>query len=414
MTESVVIAGGGLAGGAAACLLARAGRKVVLLERETGPVDKICGEFLSIEAQTILRDLGLDLLSLGAQPIDRVRLIRRGACVETALPFGALGLSRKTLDEALLLRAASLGAQVRRGQTINEIKDAEPITLNVAGREPVTTATLFLATGKHEVRGERRSLRAEPEDLVGFKAYFQLAPRQDDALRGYVEVMMWPDAYAGLQRVEGGRANLCMLVKRSRLLRAGGNWDILLQDLCATQPHLASRLQGATALSPRPISIFRVPFGFVHRASKSDKVGVFRLGDQIGVIPSFTGDGMSIALHSAIVASDYCLRGLSAAAYHRQMRKDIAPQIACATGLYGLMANSTGQALIMMMTRHWPRLLALMAALTRIPERALGKSSVLDLGQRVSSDGDTSPVCLERNPRNDSHFMVKLRVKTSN
>ena len=384
MKEGVVIAGGGLAGATAACLLARAGRKVVVLERETGPVDKICGEFLSIEAQTILRDLGLDLLAMGAQPIDRVRLIRRGACVETALPFRALGLSRKTLDEALLVRAASLGAQVRRGQTITEITGAEPIRLNVAGMDAVTTSTLFLATGKHEVRGERRTLRGEPEDLVGFKAYFQLTSQQDEALRGYVEVMMWPDGYAGLQLVEGGRANLCLLVKRSRLLRAGGSWDKLLQDLCATQPHLASRLEGATAFCPRPISIFRVPFGFVHRESKSDKAGLFRLGDQIGVIASFTGDGMSIALHSAIVACDYYLRGLPAIAYHRHMRKDISPQIACADWLYGFMANTAGQSLIMMVAELWPGSLGFAASLTRIPQRALTSRMTPDVNEYTS------------------------------
>ena len=48
MSEAVVI-GGGLAGGAVATLLARAGREVTLIEREASPVDKVCGEFLSFQ-----------------------------------------------------------------------------------------------------------------------------------------------------------------------------------------------------------------------------------------------------------------------------------------------------------------------------------------------------------------------------
>jgi len=68
MSEAVIV-GGGLAGGAAAIQLARASHGVHLLERECEPVDKICGEFLSIEAQRALDRLGIDLDRLGASRI---------------------------------------------------------------------------------------------------------------------------------------------------------------------------------------------------------------------------------------------------------------------------------------------------------------------------------------------------------
>ncbi|MEI9852908.1 MAG: NAD(P)-binding protein [Sphingomonas sp.] len=58
--SEILILGGGIAGGAAAVLAARAGLPVSLLERETGPSDKMCGEFLSIEAQQHLQALGID------------------------------------------------------------------------------------------------------------------------------------------------------------------------------------------------------------------------------------------------------------------------------------------------------------------------------------------------------------------
>jgi flavin-dependent dehydrogenase len=70
MTD-ILIAGGGLAGSAAAIALARAGRRVTLLERETGPKHKICGEFISTEAQAYLRVLGVDPLALPARPTRR-------------------------------------------------------------------------------------------------------------------------------------------------------------------------------------------------------------------------------------------------------------------------------------------------------------------------------------------------------
>ena len=46
----VLVVGGGLAGAAAASILAEAGRPVTVLERDRAPAHKICGEFLSGEA----------------------------------------------------------------------------------------------------------------------------------------------------------------------------------------------------------------------------------------------------------------------------------------------------------------------------------------------------------------------------
>ena len=89
MSAEALIVGGGPAGAALAALLARAGRRVILIEREAGPHDKVCGEFVSGEAAAYLHALGLDPAGLGAVAIDTVRLAARGASAEAALPFPA-------------------------------------------------------------------------------------------------------------------------------------------------------------------------------------------------------------------------------------------------------------------------------------------------------------------------------------
>ncbi|MCX5745868.1 MAG: FAD-dependent monooxygenase, partial [Proteobacteria bacterium] len=115
---TAVVVGGGLAGATLATRLARAGRDVVLLEREVGPIDKVCGEFLSCEAAGYLARLGVDLDALGAVPIDAVRLCTREAIARTPLPFAATSLSRRVLDEALLSSAARAGARLVRGERV--------------------------------------------------------------------------------------------------------------------------------------------------------------------------------------------------------------------------------------------------------------------------------------------------------
>jgi flavin-dependent dehydrogenase len=346
------IAGGGLAGAAAACALAQAGRAVTVLERSSGPTDKICGDFLSSEAQHYLTRLGLNLAALGGHSIDLVRLVRGTRIVTARLPFRGLGLSRRVLDEAVLHHAEAAGAQIRRGVTVDRL----------------STAIGFLATGKHDLRTAARKLAVAPEELVGFKTYLRLSPSQQDALAHAVEMILFADGYAGLQLVEGGRANLCLLIHRDHLMRTGGTWPALLDDLRRLSPHLHARLSGATALLARPLAIARVPYGFLHCPEPAETA--FRLGDQACVIPSFAGDGMAMALHSAALAVRCHLNGIPPAEYHRLLHRDVARPIRRAGALYRLGRWAPGQALLMQALRLSPGLLARAAAATRIAEAA--------------------------------------------
>jgi flavin-dependent dehydrogenase len=328
-----------------------------LLERETGPAHKICGEFLSGEALADLAELGIDTAALGAAPITAMRLVHRGRIADSRLPFAAAGLSRHVLDEALLQHAGQLGADVRRGVRVRSV-EAGSVTTD-AGR--LDAPTLLLATGKHDLRGAPRAMRAQPDALIGFKMHFRLRPEQEAALAGHVEVVLFRGGYAGLQCVEEGLANLCLLVDRSEY---DESWPALLASLERQEPHLARRLDGASPCWARPISIFRVPYGFVHQGP--EQAGVYRLGDQAAVIPSFCGDGMAIALHSARLAADAVLAGQDAVAYHRAMRRDAGPPVRLAFGLYRLSRPAVVRSALVAAARAWPGLLRSVARRTRV------------------------------------------------
>jgi flavin-dependent dehydrogenase len=360
----VVVAGGGLAGGAAACLLAASGREVLVVERQAGPSDKICGEFFSAEAKHYLDRIGVDLAGLGAHRITSVRLVHGNAAVSVELPFAGYGLSRRVLDEALLQRAASFGAEIRRGETVR-LRQARPLVVELTSGRELRPGTLFLATGKHDLRGLRRKVR-RAQTLVGFKLHLRLSVAQRDALGAHVELVLMQDGYAGLQLVDGGLANLCLLVEDTRLARAGGTWDGLLQDLIQAEPHLRARLSGAVAES-NPVSIYRVPYGFVHWPADDDLPEVFRLGDQMAVIPSFTGDGMSIALHSGLVAAECHLAGMTAAAYHRRVAPGLRRQIRLAGLLSRAAGTKSGRTGALRLAALWPASVRLAARLTRVP-----------------------------------------------
>ncbi|GLR65759.1 FAD-dependent oxidoreductase [Acidocella aquatica] len=366
--SAIVIAGGGLAGAATATLLAQAGREVTLIERESAPAHKICGEFMSTEAQVCLRQLGLDCGALGGARITHVRLIRGKRSITAKLPFEGLGLTRKTLDETLLNHAAQAGVSLQRGHAIRRISFSGGIQVEIDRSPPLTPRTLFLATGKHDTRGAPRAGRASP--LIGFKTYFRLNPAQHAALAGHVELYLFPGGYAGMQLVENGEANFCLLVEPALFAHSGGKFPALLEHLQTISPPLAARLAGAQTLLPTPLTIARVPYGFVHRPHAQDPANMFRLGDQAAVIASFTGDGMAIALHSAALAAGHFLRGETSQTYHRRLARDVSGQIRRATALHAaLSAPLLGPALFAA-ARIFPQALAISAAFTRVPEYA--------------------------------------------
>ncbi|MGL6043127.1 MAG: NAD(P)/FAD-dependent oxidoreductase, partial [Sandaracinobacteroides sp.] len=148
--QGALVVGGGLAGPAAAIWLAEAGLQVTLWEKERMAHHKICGEFLSWEAQARLRDLGIDLDALGAHVIDRVRLVTARRAAVGKLGFTARSLTRRVLDCALLERAERAGVKVERGVAAREVLPDGSVSAAHGSFRP---DQLLLATGKHKLRG---------------------------------------------------------------------------------------------------------------------------------------------------------------------------------------------------------------------------------------------------------------------
>ena len=184
----------------------------------------------------------------------------------------------------------------------------------------IESAAVVLATGKHDLRGHRRPWRgARP--LIGFKMHCRLHADQAAALGDAVELFLYDGGYAGLQPIETGAANLCF-VTTAACLRGGSGWTAAFGHLRGVAPTLDLRLRDACLLWPRPASIARVPYGYLcadHVAAD----GLYRVGDQAAVIPSFTGEGIAIALRSARLAAAAVLTGDGAEHYADALRLDL-------------------------------------------------------------------------------------------
>ena len=365
--DEVLILGGGVAGCAASIALARKGRSVTLIEREPTPRHKVCGEFLSGEALEDLHLLGIDVTSLGAVPIDYVRLAATRRAAQAPLPFPAKSLTRKTLDTALIAEAVAAGVCVEQGRSVQALSrtasNGWQATLDDGTiRE---ASTVFLATGKQDLRGHARP--KDPQRWVAFKMYYHLAPAQAAELARASELMLYPGGYGGIQPVEGGIANLCWVVQQRYLARAGHRWENLLAKMQQDCPHLAMRLAGAEPLLAKPIAITHIPYGYLRPTSEN---GLYCIGDQAAVVPSIIGDGISIALYTARCAVAAFLAGESAPLFQAKLRSALRLQMRLAGIAADGLNNSPARAVLPFCLRVWPGVMSVTAALTRVAQHS--------------------------------------------
>ncbi len=360
MNPALLIVGGGPAGAAAAITLAREGEQPLLIERSRETGDAICGGFLSWRTLETLAKLGVEADALNPAPTTRVRLFAKERTAEAPLPRPARSVSRRTLDTVLIAAAQAAGAAIERGVTVRAIEE----TVRLDDGAELHPAALFLASGKHDIRGLARPAEARGNDpTLGLRVRIAAAPGLTRLVGDSIELHLFDRGYVGIALQEDGSGNVCMAVHRSRLNEAGDP-ERLLSALGAECPALGERL-GYRAGSEPIDAIANVPYGWRVREGRA---GLFRLGDQAGVIPSLAGEGMGIALASGVAAAEAFARGGAEAAADWQVRfaYEIARPIGVARLIAGLGERPASAGALVTVARVAPSLVDLAARLTRV------------------------------------------------
>lgn len=353
--EAALILGGGPAGSAAAITLAQAGQRPLVLERQRETGDALCGGFLSWHSLAVLERLGVE--GLRGKAVDRVRLFMTSRSASAPLPRAALGVSRRQLDSLLLTRAEELGARVERGVLARE---ANGTAIRTDDGATIGADRLLLATGKHDLRGLARP-RPGRDPALGLRLRLGPSPELDRLIGGAIELHLFDRGYAGLVLQEDGTGNLCLAVRKSRLNEAGGP-RALIDAIGREVPALGERLAWLaddTAID----AIASVPYGW--RAIDTED-GVFRLGDQAGVIPSLAGEGMGIALVSGVMAAQALRDDRDARSFQRDLAARTARPILVARSILAAAERPRTAPLLPWMMRVAPGLAGLLARATRV------------------------------------------------
>lgn len=348
--------------------LARLGWDVLLLERDRLPRHKVCGEFLSPEARLSLHNLGLYPVvnGLGPAPLTgAVLTTRRGTTVELPLPGQAWGLSRFVLDASLAQAAVRQGAQLCMGATVTACtRPNGHYRLRLRGKntpDQVQARAVIMACGRHSWPGLSPGIAPDKNPkrgwrrCVGLKTHYnhiEMPPR--------VELYLFSGGYAGINPIEQGRANVCLLMTYDAFERAGKSVAGAIAAVAARHNLLARRLNSGRALPETACAVAPVD---THRPARP-WAGVACLGDTAAMIPPLTGDGMAMALRSTelcLPLADAFLRGrLSltgwANAYNRAWQAEFNRRLVVGRLLQNLLAAPwSGEALVSL-GRWWPGL----------------------------------------------------------
>lgn len=341
-TVDVAIVGGGLAGCALATALARTGVDVAILERQPVWRWRAGGVFSSPVTVDALRRVGLEGPALEdvLRPIPAMRLETPGGAV-VRLTYGAeaggppaVGFDRSALDPALEALATGQGAFLRRGVAVQSVDLAAPRpVLGIRGADGPSTVSCRIvvgADGPHSIVARAADV-ARPTWLperVGL-SYHLADPRPDGPRDARLRV--FGGGYIGIAPVPGRRVNIGIVLGRSWRERLAGigavaTADAIVAAVPPTEDDPATWRDGERCDQVAGAS----PLG--GRVTRRAGPGWFLVGDAVGFLDPFTGEGLHRALVSTELAAaairvalDRPARaGDAAAAYDRAMRRRFA------------------------------------------------------------------------------------------
>src|SRR5690606_4583236 len=312
--------------------------------------------------------LGLDLRDLAAAPVQRLKLISVHHTLDAWLPAPGYAVSRRTLDRALREEAIAAGARLEI-DTIRGIDSGAA----VGKRRTWTGDGVFLATGKHDVRGLGRPRRSR-DPALGLRLRLPNDASRSATLAGVIELHLFERSYAGVVLQEDGSANVCLAVRKSMLASCGGDPRPLLVSLGDDHPLFGNRL-GTAWNAARIETIGSVPYGWLAQRTAP---GLFRLGDQAAVTPSLAGEGLSIALASGVLAAQVWLEhgADGAATFQQRMAAAASPALRVAAAARMIAERPLTARLSMKLAERVPAALNWLMGASRVAPASLAPRSL--------------------------------------
>lgn len=318
----VLIAGAGPAGAHTALRLARLGWRVALVDAQTFPRKKPCGEFLSPACLPFLEELGLleDVIEAGAAEVDGMHLVTsRSRASGRFVPMGrftsshghGLGIRREVLDTQAVERAGRepgirlmTGWRVRR-VLLDETGRARGLAVvDPDGHEATLHARFVVGADGPRSRVARGAGLSLPR--TGPARFALVARFRDVPERRSAHVHFLGRDYVAACPIDDDLFTANLVVDAEELPKGAHSLEAFLRKHLRRDASLGRLLAGAPLAEPiatcGPLGArTRRPFG----------AGVALVGDACGFVDPLTGEGLFFAMRGASLlapAIDECLR----------------------------------------------------------------------------------------------------------
>jgi flavin-dependent dehydrogenase len=279
----LIVVGAGPAGSACAITAARAGAKVLLLEKDRFPRQKVCGEFVSPESLGMLHGFLEDDRFHSCAQVVSSRIFLDNKTLALPISPAAQSIPRFDLDPALFAAAQIAGVTAHEGVAVKDVQRDELFHVHTsestyAARAVVNATGRWSKLTQFDVAGK--------EKWIGLKAHFtEPSPPQT------VDLYFFHGGYCGVTPVGPNSINACAMVRSDAAHT--------LEDVFTKEPRLFQRSRAWQTLFP-PVTTSPLYF----REPETESDGMLLVGDAAGFIDPFAGDGISLALQSGKLAAE--------------------------------------------------------------------------------------------------------------
>ncbi|MGD9896148.1 MAG: NAD(P)/FAD-dependent oxidoreductase [Candidatus Methylacidiphilaceae bacterium] len=320
MNDQVIIVGGGPAGSAAASMLARSGKRVLLLEKEVFPRFHI-GESLLPFSHRVLARIGAwekvknagFMIKPGAEfVLSNGRPLRRFWFADSlAEPYDkTFQVERSKFDALLLEHARECGASVLPGAAARGFRDGPDgveVEYELAGStERVSGRWLIDATGREPFVGKLLNLPKTdlgiPKKMAVY-AHFRKVRRSPGRAAGNITVVRLANGWFWLIPLDHEKTSVGMVRPISAFQNGRGSPRELFEETVRESRELRSRLGEAEPMSP-----FRTTADYTYRLERLAGSRWLAAGDAAGFLDPVFSSGVTVALEGGAVAAETILR----------------------------------------------------------------------------------------------------------
>ena len=300
----VIIIGGGLAGLTNAIHLSKSIHRVLLIEKNSYPKHKVCGEYISNEVLPYLNSLGIDPIKVGAKQISKVQIsTTKGNLIKSELPLGGFGMSRDFLDSLLLKKVRLNGVQVLKDTVESVIFKKDIFTVQTKDSGAFQSKITIGAFGKRSVLDLKmnRKFIKKKSPYLAVKIHVK-----GDFPEDLIALHNFKGGYCGVSKVENNSINLCYITEYNSFKKYKNITDFH-QQVVFKNKHLKKIFKESKSVFKKPLTISQISF----ENKKPVENHIIMCGDTAGMIHPLCGNGMGMAITSARLASIRILQFLN-------------------------------------------------------------------------------------------------------